>query len=84
MNTPDVRPRLLKLLTDIAADVDPASVAAEAEFSDQFDFDSMDQLNFAIAVHREFGVEIPERDYRELRSLAGAERYLRRAAPQTP
>ena len=80
MNTADVRPRLLKLLTDIAPDVDPAGVAADAEFSDQFDFDSMDQLNFAIAVNREFGVDIPERDYRELRSLAGAERYLQRAA----
>ncbi len=75
-----MRARLLKILTDIAPDVDPAGVAPEADFSEQFDFDSMDRLNFAIAVHREFGVEIPEKDYRELRSLAGSERYLQRAA----
>ena len=45
-------------------------------FRDQFDFDSMDTLNFAIALHREFGVEVPETDYANLASLDKCVAYL--------
>jgi acyl carrier protein len=45
-------------------------------FRDQFDFDSMDTLNFAIALHREFGVEVPESDYAQLDSLEKCVTYL--------
>jgi acyl carrier protein len=43
---------------------------------DQFDFDSMDTLNYAIAIHRELGVDVPEADYSKLASLDSAADYL--------
>lgn len=72
----ELKSKLLALLTDVAPDVDPASVDANADFRDQFDFDSMDQLNFAIAVHKAFNIEIPEADYPKLTSLAKCVAYV--------
>ena len=76
MKSEELKSRILALLTDVAPDVDPASVQADADFRDQFDFDSMDQLNFAIALHKTFNVEIPEADYPKLASLEKCIAYL--------
>ena len=81
-----LRQRVLEILTRIAPDVDPASVRPDLEFRDQFEFDSMDLFNFAAAVHQGFGIDIPEKDYRQLDSLDHCTGYLRRrlAEPQAP
>jgi hypothetical protein len=42
----------------------------------------MDLVKFAAAIHTSFGVDIPERDYRNLMSLAKCAAYLRRNTPQ--
>jgi acyl carrier protein len=76
MKREDLVAKVLALVTEIAPDVDPASVIAGVDFRDQFDFDSMDTLNFAIALHRELGVEVPEADYSRLASLDKCVAYL--------
>ena len=76
METSNVSERLLMLLTDVAPDVDPASVAPDRNLNDQFDFDSMDTLHFATAISREFGIDVAEADYGELASLAKARDYV--------
>lgn len=81
MNAEQLRTRILGLLTDVAPDVDAASVEAATDFRDQFDFDSMDQLNFAIALHRAFGIEIPEADYPQLASLDKCLAYVTARLP---
>ena len=68
--------RVLELLTTIAPDVEAESVIPGIAFRDQFDFDSMDTLNFAIALHRELGVDVPETDYAHLASLDRCVAYL--------
>jgi acyl carrier protein len=68
--------RVLQLVTEIAPDVDPATVIPGVDFRDQFDFDSMDTLNFAIALHRELGIDVPEADYAQLASLDKCVAYL--------
>ena len=74
----ELRSRILELLAGVAPDVDIQAVRPELEFREQFDFDSMDVFNFAAALHAEFGVDIPERDYRQLLSLDRCAAYLRR------
>ena len=59
MKREDLAARVLALVTEIAPDVDPATVIPGIDFRDQFDFDSMDTLNFAIALHRELGRRRP-------------------------
>ena len=73
----ELKSKLLQLLTDVAPDVEPASVDANIDFREQFDFDSMDQLNFAIAIHKTFNIEIPESDYPKLASLSKCVAYVR-------
>ena len=75
MTTHDVEQRVLQLFLDIAPDVDPAVLDRAVAFRDQFDFDSMDTLNFAIALHQAFAIDVPETDYRELASLNNAVAY---------
>jgi len=79
VNTTALAPRILKLLTDVAPDIDPDSVEPTVAFREQFDFDSMDTLHFAIALNKEFGIEIPEQDYKQLRNLTGCTTYVERA-----
>ena len=70
------RERILGLLTSVAPDIEASEVIPGIDFREQFDFDSMDLLNFAIAVSREFGIEIPETDYAELATLERCEAYV--------
>lgn len=76
MDPEELARRVLELVTEIAPDVDAATVIPAIDFRDQFDFDSMDTLNFAIALHRELGVEVPEVDYARLASLDKCVAYL--------
>jgi acyl carrier protein len=81
MNREELARRVLELVTGIAPDVDAASVIPGIDFRDQFDFDSMDTLNFAIALHRELGVEVPEADYAQLASVDKCVAYLAARLP---
>jgi acyl carrier protein len=74
--------RILALLVEIAPDVDPGAVRPDADFRDQFDFDSMDLFNFAVSIHQSFGIDIPERDYRNLASLRKCAAYLEGRLPK--
>ena len=76
MSANNLQSTILRLLTDVAPDVDPTSVQADVDFRDQFDFDSMDQLNFAIAINKAFSIPIPERDYPKLASLKKCVDYV--------
>ena len=82
MTTPTIQDsslesRILALLIGIAPDIEASTVQPNVDFRDQFDFDSMDLFNFAAAIHRDLGVDVPERDYRNLMSLAKCATYLR-------
>ena len=76
MNREELARRVLELVTEIAPDVDAATVIPGIDFRDQFDFDSMDTLNFAIALHRDLGVDVPEAEYSRLAGLDKCVAYL--------
>lgn len=73
------RETVLRLLTDIAPELDPSEIVPEDNLREQLDLDSMDFLNFMIALHQEYGIEIPEADYRKLQTLDGCIGYLNAA-----
>jgi acyl carrier protein len=86
MTPDDIKRVVLDVLTRIAPEVDPASIQSGISFRDQLDLDSMDFLNFVLALHDRLGVDIPEADYPRLYTLGGAVAYLasksvRAAAP---
>ena len=71
----------MAVLTQIAPDVDPAQLEPDVELRDQIDFDSMDTLNFAAGLKREFGIDVPDADIRELGSLARCVKYVQSHLP---
>ena len=50
----------------------PAELDPDQPFRDQFEMDSLDFLNFVLALEKEFGVKIPEVRYPKCASLSGA------------
>jgi acyl carrier protein len=76
MNQEQIERKVLEIFLGIAPDVDPATLDHNVPLRQQFDFDSMDTLNFAIGLHQAFGIEIPETQYGRLATLAGASAYV--------
>jgi len=79
MKSDALRSAVLEALLDVAPDVDKSALDAARPFRDQFDFDSMDQLNFVVSLHKRLGVDVPETDYPQLATLTGCVDYLARA-----
>ncbi len=72
----DLKELVLRTLGRIAPEAELDRLDPELSFRDQLDLDSMDLLNFVIALHQELGVEIPESDYPRLSTLSGCIEYL--------
>ena len=83
MNAPDLDHVIRAALGGVAPDLELDELEPEVLIRDQADFDSMDTLNFAIALSQALAIDIPEADYGQLGSLGGCRRYLAgRIAPQ--
>jgi acyl carrier protein len=65
-------------LKRIAPEIEEAALDARGPLRDQVDLDSMDWLNFLVALHKHLQVEIPESDYRSLGTLDQLVDYLAR------
>ena len=71
-----LRATILDSLLSVAPDIDAAILDPGLEFREQFDFDSMDYLSFATALHKRLDIDVPEVDYPKLGSLDGCMRYV--------
>jgi acyl carrier protein len=77
MTEVNIRSVLQEELANIAPEMDLGSLDPQADLREALDIDSMDFLNFVIAVHHRLGIDIPELDYPKLATLDGAVTYLR-------
>jgi acyl carrier protein len=71
-----IREAVVKALTNVAPEIDPAALGPDVAFRQEFDLDSMDFLNFVVALHKTLSVDVPEADYARLTTLDGAVDYL--------
>jgi acyl carrier protein len=78
----ELRALVTGVLTEVAPDVDAATLDPDANFREELDIDSMDFLNVIVAIHERTGIEIPERDYPKLSTLNDAVSYLAGAQKQ--
>ena len=76
LTTDEIKSTVLRMLGEIAPEADLTAIKPDVSFRDQLDIDSMDFLNFVIAVHEALHVEIPEADYPKLATLNGCVEYL--------
>ena len=70
MNRDELRSIILQELSDIAPDIDTAMVKDNDNLQDEYDLDSMDAVNLVSAIHQRLGVNIPDRDYARMRTVA--------------
>lgn len=85
MNRTELRAAVLQALSDVAPELDAATLRPDRPIREQIDIDSYDFLNVIVALHARLGVDVPERDYQALATLDGAVVYLadRLGLPQT-
>ncbi len=76
MTDTDIRKVIQEELNNIAPEADLASVKPTADLREAIDIDSMDFLNFVIAIHHRLRIDIPEIDYPKLVTLDGAFAYI--------
>ncbi len=79
MTSDETRRAILRILGGIAPEADLSRLRPDVSIRQQLDIDSMDFLNFVVALHKELHVEIPEKDYPGLVTLDGCVEYLTKA-----
>ena len=76
MTEREARAVLARSLEEVAPEVEAEALDPDVPLLEQVDLDSMDFLAFVEAVGEEAGVDIPERDYPLLATLASGAAYL--------
>ncbi len=76
MTRAEVRQSVLDALLTIAPEVRPAEIDPATPLREQLDIDSMDFMNFVIALDERLGVDVPETEYGRLSSLDACVEYL--------
>ena len=76
MNQDEVRKGVLAELTRIAPELEEGDIVPAKLLREQVDLDSMDWLNFLVALNERLRIEIPEADYRRLGTLEQIVDYL--------
>jgi acyl carrier protein len=69
MTKEEIKGNVLRILGEIAPEADLSNLKSDVSFRDQLDLDSMDFLNFVIALDEELHVGISESEYKRLSSL---------------
>jgi acyl carrier protein len=77
MTDAELRALIVDILGNIAPEGDLSTVEDDEDLREALDLDSMDFLNFVVALHERAHLDIPEADYPRLRSLGGAIAYLK-------
>lgn len=76
MNENELLDAVLTSLGQVAPEADPATLDPTTPIVDQLEIDSMDHLDFVVALSERTGVEVPERDYAQLASVDDCVAYL--------
>ena len=78
MKRDEVRAAVLAALKRIAPELEESELRVDRPLRDQVDLDSMDWLNFLVALNERLNIDIPESDYRKLGTLDEIVTYLTR------
>lgn len=76
MTPTELRPAVLRALHRVAPEADLATIDPKADLRDQLDIDSVGILEFATGIHKETGIDVPERDYPRIIRLDDCIAYL--------
>ena len=71
-----IRDEVVAELLEIAPEVEEGDLSDSELLRDQVDLDSMDWLNFLVRLHKFFDVDIPESEYKSLRTIDDLTSYI--------
>ncbi len=71
----EIRQGLGEILEEIA-DVDPANATDDKSFTDDLEVDSLSMVEVVMAAQDRFGVEIPDEDVQQLKTVGDAVSYI--------
>jgi acyl carrier protein len=74
-----LRAKVTAILRRFLPDFDPRAIKPDASLRQTLAADSMDVLNFVVAIHDELGIDIPEADYPKIDKLDDCLDYLAQA-----
>ncbi len=80
----DAEEAVRKALAAVAPEADLDTLARDADLQEELDLDSMDFLNFLIALADLTGVHVPESEYAHVRTLDGCRAYVTARRGTTP
>jgi acyl carrier protein len=74
--TRDASDIVRNVLHEVAPEADLDELGQDDTLRQSLDLDSIDFLNFVVGLHEATGLEIPERDYSRLATLAACADYV--------
>jgi acyl carrier protein len=80
----ELRESIERALHRVAPEADLRAIAGHADLREEIDLDSMDMLNFLVALHDQFKVDIAESDYGRMTTLDGCVATLREKLASHP
>lgn len=63
MTRDEIKDVVYDALRRIAPEAEPQKIRMDADLREELDLDSMDFMNFVIALHEKLAIDIPEADY---------------------
>jgi acyl carrier protein len=81
MTADNLRAVALDALRQVAPEADLSALDPARNFRDQVEIDSVDYLNFVLALEQRLGIRIPELHYPRMSSLDGCVAYLASVVP---
>jgi acyl carrier protein len=77
MTDAEIRQLALDVLASVAPEAELTGLDPAVNFRDQVEIDSLDFLNFILALEERLGVSVAESDYPKLSNLNGCVAYVR-------
>ncbi len=81
MNPEQAAAAVRAVLASIAPEADLDALGPDAQLQEELDLDSMNFLDLMAGIHERTGIDVPERDYPLVATLAGCISYLCSHAP---
>jgi acyl carrier protein len=77
MTDQEIKQSILDIIGKIDPDADLSDINPDVRLREQIDLDSMDFLDIVMELRKQYGVEVPEAEYKELATLTSSTTYLR-------
>jgi acyl carrier protein len=78
-STEEIRVGLAEIVNEIAG-IPVDDIQLEKSFTDDLDVDSLSMVEVVVAAEERFGVQIPDDDVKQLKTVGDAVAYIERAA----